>query len=174
MTRVFLLVVLCSMIGFPLHAQNPNTRSGFWLDFGWGYGSIGCSSCSERMNGFSGGITLGGTVSSRVLLGIGTTKWMKTVDGVYYESSTIDLRSRFYPSAPGAFFVTAGLGLGILSSAFATDHQEGLGAGLVGGLGYDYRIGKNVSFTPIVMGVLVSAGGETSNRVHLGFAITVH
>ncbi|HKA57032.1 MAG TPA: hypothetical protein VKD28_00295, partial [Gemmatimonadales bacterium] len=126
MTRLSLLVVLCSMIGFPLRAQHPNTRRGFWLDFGWGYGLLGCSSCSERMNGLGGGITLGGTVSSKVLLGIGTTKWVKTVDGVYYESGTIDLRSRFYPSAPGAFFVAAGLGLGILSPAFTPDHEEGV------------------------------------------------
>lgn len=55
-------------------------RSGFWGNVGFGYGSLGCQDCIGREGGLSGGLSLGGTVSDRFLLGVGTTGWTKQID----------------------------------------------------------------------------------------------
>jgi len=54
-------------------AQHPQTRKGFWIGFGVGYGSYGisCSGCSGlgRESSFTGHIRLGGTVRRTGWLG---------------------------------------------------------------------------------------------------------
>jgi hypothetical protein len=52
-----------------LEAQGrPQTREGFWIGGGLGYGSLGIEDLTDREDGLSGNLTLGGTVSPRFLL----------------------------------------------------------------------------------------------------------
>ena len=61
-------------------AQHPQTRKGFWIGFGLGYGSLSCTGCSST-GGVSGYLKLGGTVSPHLLLGGETNGWTKNVNG---------------------------------------------------------------------------------------------
>ena len=121
-------------------ANSPEIRrQGFWFSGGLGSGSLGstdCSSC-DRTNGLSGGLSLGGTISPRVLLGVGTTGWSKNVDGTTLTVGTLDARVRLYPSLTSGFFFTAGVGLGSISGSFDDDTESVTGTGAVLGVGVD-------------------------------------
>src|SRR5262245_12340009 len=52
---------------------SKNRREGFWFNAGLGEGWLGCDNCDGgRAGGLSGGLSLGGTLSPRVLMGVGT------------------------------------------------------------------------------------------------------
>jgi len=157
------------------HAQRAQTRAGFWFNGGLGYGSLGCDGCDGREGGLSGGISLGGTISPKFLIGVGTTGWYKSESGVTLTVGTLDARVRFYPSATTGFFLTGGAGLGTISanvSGIGSDSETGFG--LVLGLGYDFRIGANVSLTPFWNGFAVRTSNSDANVGQLGLSITVH
>jgi len=128
----------------------PNQlRHGTWFNIGLGYGLLGCKACDGTTGGLTGGLVLGGTLSPRLLLGLGTTAWTKSESGATLTVGTLDARIRFYPSATGGFFLTAGLGLGTVSAGVAgvgSGSETGLGA--VVGIGMDFNMSGNLSLTP--------------------------
>lgn len=66
------LALLLCMGTTRLAAQHPQTRAGFWISGGFGYGSMDltCSGCKvDRRSGLTLLIALGGTLSRQVLLG---------------------------------------------------------------------------------------------------------
>ena len=76
-------------------AQNAQARQGFWFSGGLGYGSLGCDNCGSREGGVSGGLSLGGTITPRFLLGVGTSGWTKSEQG-----ATLTVGAN---QAPGAY-----------------------------------------------------------------------
>ena len=62
--------------------RDTHTRSGLWLNFGPGYGSLGCHDCSRREGSWTGGLAVGGTLSQKVVIGVGTIGWSKSEKGV--------------------------------------------------------------------------------------------
>jgi hypothetical protein len=152
------------------------TRQGFWFNGGLGYGSLGCQNCfGERVNGFSGGLSAGATVSPRVLVGVGTSGWYRSEDGVSLSGGTIDGRVRFYPVVTSGFFITGGMGLGHLSlgvQGLGSDTEYGVGA--LFGLGWDIRVGRNVSLTPFYNGFAVQTSSADANVGQIGLGITIH
>src|SRR5690606_35417549 len=126
-------------------------------------------------NSLSGNLSLGGTISPRFLIGGGTTGWTKSEDGATLTVGTLDARVRFYPSVTGGFFLTGGLGIGTVHasiSGFGSETETGIGTLL--GIGYDFRIGQNVSITPYWNGFLVSSSNADANVGQIGFGITTH
>lgn len=170
------LVVVCLAVNANMaSAQRVHERGGFWFNAGLGYGSLSCKDCEGSEAGLSGGLSLGGTINPRFLLGIGTTGWTKSEDGSTLTVGTLDARLRFYPSVAGGFFLTAGLGLGSISADLAgigSDAETGYGA--VVGIGYDFRIATNVSITPFLNGFAVSTSNADANVGQIGLGITVH
>lgn len=159
----------------PPEAQYPQTRQGFWFNIGFGYGSLGCDNCSGREGGFTGGLSLGGTLSQKVLFGVGTAGWSKSEGGATLTVGTLDARIRFYPSATGGFFLTGGLGVGTISAALAGFGSSSVtGVGVVLGLGIDFRVGKNLSLTPFWNGFAVRSSTSDVNVGQLGLGLTVH
>jgi hypothetical protein len=166
-----------ALVASPLlaHAQNAQVRDGFWFSGGLGYGSLGCQDCGSRTGGMSGGLSLGGTITPRFLVGVGTEGWTKTEQGATLTVGTLDARVRFYPSATGGFFVTGGLGIGTMTGTvpgFGTVTENGLGT-LVG-IGYDYRIARNTSITPYWNGFAMKGSNSDANVGQMGIAITLH
>lgn len=154
---------------------HPQTRQGFWFNVGLGYGSLGCDNCNGREGGLSGGLSLGGTLSQKFLLGVGTTGWTRSEGGTTLTVGTLDLRFRFYPSATGGFFLTGGLGVGSIHAevnGFGSDTETG-GAAVVG-LGYDARVGSNVSLTPFLNGFAVRSSNADANVGQIGLSVTIH
>jgi hypothetical protein len=152
----------------------PQTREGLWFSGGLGVGVAGCVGCLGREIGASGGLSLGGTISERVLLGVGTTGWYKSIDGVALTGGTFDARLRFYPAVSSGFFLTAGGGLGsvAVSNGFVSDSETGVG--VLFGLGWDARVGRNVSLTPFYNGFAVGVDSGTFFVDQFGIAVTIH
>jgi hypothetical protein len=156
-------------------ARTSHPRRGFWFSGGLGYGSLGCEDCGSREGGLSGGLQLGGSVSRKVLLGGGTTGWTRSEGGVTLTTGTVVALIHFYPSATGGFFLLGGLGVGSIHlevDGFGSDTETGAGA-LVG-LGYDIRVGENVSLTPFWNGFAASTSNYDANVGQLGLSITLH
>src|SRR6266550_4130177 len=65
----------------PQQHRQPQLRHGFWFSGGLGYGSLGCQNCSGRTGALSGNISLGGTLSQKLLLGVSTNGWTKSDSG---------------------------------------------------------------------------------------------
>jgi hypothetical protein len=150
---------------------SKNAREGFWFNAGLGEGWLGCDNCEGRhAGGLSGGLSLGGTLSPRVLMGIGTTGWAKSVLGDTLTVGTVDLRLRFYPWASSGVFVTGGIGAGSISFAGETE----IGGGAVLGLGIDLRIASNVSVTPFWNGFAMRSSTLDANVGQIGLGVTVH
>jgi hypothetical protein len=152
-----------------------HSREGFWFNAGLGYGSAGCQDCNVREGAFSGGLALGGALSQKLMLGVGTNRWWKSEDGGTLTVGTIAAIIRFYPSATGGFFLLGGLGLGTMhryASGFGSDTQAGFGA--IVGLGLDIRLARNVSLTPFWNGFAVTMTDADANVGQLGLGVTVH
>lgn len=77
-----MLSLATAALATPAVAQQPQERKGFWFNVGLGAGSLGCDDCDSRANGLSGQLSLGGTLTPRLLLGAGTNGWTKSEDGV--------------------------------------------------------------------------------------------
>lgn len=160
----------------PAAAQHPQTRNGFWFNVGLGYGSLGCDNCGDRVGGVSGGLSLGGVLTPNILFGVGTTGWTKDESGDRLTVGTLDARFRFYPKAVSGFFITTGLGLGSIrasSSSFGGSASE-TGFGLMLGLGWDIRVGNNLSLTPFWNGFAVRSSSADANVGQLGLGLTIH
>jgi Outer membrane protein beta-barrel domain len=154
---------------------NKNARNGFWFNVGAGYGSLGCSDCSGREGGFSGGLALGGSITQKVLLGAFGNGWSKSEDGVTVSAGSLVAGVRFYPSRVGGFFLTGGLGVGTVEveiASLGSASETGFAALL--GLGYDFRVGSNVSLTPFWNGVGINYSGGDANFGQLGVGVTIH
>jgi hypothetical protein len=158
----------------PIILRPLQTREGFWFNGGMGVGSAGCVGCTGRETGLSGGLSFGGTVSERLLFGVGTTGWHKSVNGLTVSGGTFDGRIRFYPVVTSGFFLTAGAGLGSISASDAFDSVREHGFGALFGIGWDVRLNRNVSLTPFYNGFAVGVTSGTFYVDQFGIGITVH
>ena len=148
----------------------PQIREGFWFNAGLGYGTFGCQDCFGREDGPSGGLSFGAVISDRVLFGVGTTGFAKTVLGETFTVGTLDARVRFYPVRTSGFFLNGGIGLGTVSYGRASE----FGVGAMLGLGWDIRVGRNVSLTPFWNGFAMSNSNVDANVGQIGLGFTIH
>ncbi len=156
--------------------RHPQTREGFWFNAGMGLGFAGCQGCVGTNAGASGGLSLGGTLNEKWLLGVGTSGWYKSyADGSTLSGGTTDARVRFYPSLNSGFFITGGLGLGHVTVGlgnFGSVSETGVGA--LFGVGWDIRIRPNVSLTPFYNGFAVQTSNADGHVDQFGLGVTVH
>jgi len=82
-TCLALAAITACLVGGALAQQprQPLLRHGFWFSGGLGYGSLGCQDCDGRTGALSGNISLGGTLSQKLLLGVSTNGWTKSESG---------------------------------------------------------------------------------------------
>jgi opacity protein-like surface antigen len=173
-------------------------RHGWWTTIGLGYGSGGCRDCTDRLNGLAGDFGIGTTLSPRLRLGFGSSGWTRSeADMVFYDYwphdakhtltvSTLDARLRFYPKVSSGFFVTGGLGLGMISAKTTVYDDSGekldsasetkLGTGAVLGIGWDINVAKHVSVTPSYTGFAMQSRVKSvnANVGQIGVGITIH
>lgn len=150
-------------------------RQGLWFNAGLGAGSLGCDGCDSRESAMSGGLALGGTLTQRVLLGAGTAGWTKSEDGGALTVGALNAVVRFYPSVARGFFLLGGVGMGTINveiDGFGSESETGSAAIL--GLGYDFRVGRNVSMTPFWNGFAVKTSNADANVGQIGVGVTVH
>jgi hypothetical protein len=155
-------------------AQQGPMRHGFWFSGGLGMGSLGSNGGTSRETGMSGDVSLGGTLSPRWLLGVGSSGWSKSEQGGRLTVATLDARIRFYPSATGGFFLTGGIGAASIRASVGGLSATDNGAGAIFGLGYDYRVASNASITPYWNGFAMKSDNNDANVGQVGLAITLH
>jgi len=179
LNKVVRMVAVCALafvaVAGIAQAQNAQARQGFWFSGGLGYGSLGCKDCGSREGGISGGLSLGGTITPRFLLGVGTSGWTKEDQGARLTVDEIDARVRFYPTTNGGFFLTGGVGIGeVRASVTGFGSATETGGGAILGMGYDIRVAKNTSITPYWNGYAMKNSNTDANVGQIGLAVTLH
>ena len=145
------------------------------LGTGLGFASFGCHNCAgfpARMKGLgpTAHFRLGGTFSEQVLVGIEVNAWTKSAAGVQSAAGVLTSVFYIYPRAPERFFFKVGLGPAAYRADEGTDTYSSLGYSLIGGVGWDVRIGRNVSITPLVNVTYGGIGDYRRNRVQVANA----
>lgn len=179
MTRIALALALVCLTAGSAAAQRPQTRGGFWISGGLGYGSMdlscgeGCE--SDRESGTYALLAMGGTRSRSLLLGGELEGWMKEVDGVDLSFGHISAVAYWYPRPETGFFVKGGAGVaGFNVDAGPLGDESETGLALHGGVGYDLRLGSNLSVTPAAGIFWASLDAGNANVLHFGVAVTGH
>ncbi len=170
--------LLVAALASPLAAQRAQTREGFFIGLGLGYGSmdVTCDLCEfDRESGMSGYLKMGGTLNDRLLIGGQTLGWTKSEDGITLTEGSLTGNVWWYPSATGGFWVTGGAGLGYINAdagVGGSDSETGFAA--LAGLGYDIRVGRNISIVPSATWQVGFYDDFGANVLQLALGITFH
>ena len=170
----FLAVLLASSAS----AQQAQTRQGFWVGGGMGYGSLGlsCTGCVDvgRTGGLSGYAKLGGTLRPNILLGVEMNGWTKSEAGATITMGNLSGAAYWYPMATQGLFIKGGAGYSVLAVDDGTTSANDSGLGLLGGVGYDIRVGRNLSMTPVMNWFRGGFDGGSANVLQFGMGVTSH
>jgi hypothetical protein len=179
MSRSILLAATALLLAaMPATAQHPQTRQGFWISGGpsWGSLDLACSGCeTDREGGLTLLLAMGGTLGPGVLLGGELEGWGKEIGGVDLTVGHLSGVVYWYPRPAAGLFLKGGAGLAVYSvDAGPLGDEEDSGLGLHGGVGYDIRVGRNLSLTPAAGVFWGDFGGGDANVLHLGMSVTGH
>ncbi|MDF3053244.1 MAG: outer membrane protein beta-barrel domain [Geminicoccaceae bacterium] len=166
-----LLTVLLASTSF---AQQAQTRDGFWIGGGLGYGSLGCEGCIDRTGAPSGYLKLGTTLRQNVLLGIETNGWTKSEFGARLTMGNVSGAVYFYPMASTGLFVKGGAGYSMLDASTDVGSGSESGFGMILGAGYDVRVTRNLSITPVANWFRGAFDGGSANVLQIGVGVTSH
>ena len=169
-----LSALLTAVLATTAFAQHSQTREGFWIGAGLGYGSMGmsCDGCGDidRVGAPSGYLALGTALRQNVLLGVETNAWTKSELGVRLTMANISGAVYWYPMATNGMFVKAGAGFSALDAGGGGTN----GFGVLGGVGYDVRMSRNLSITPVANWFRGSFDGSSANVLQIGVGVTSH
>jgi hypothetical protein len=149
-------------------ASHPQTRDGFAISFGVGAGSAGfsCDGCSsDRGNGGSGYLRIGGAVRPNLVIAGELNGWTKQESGATGTIGYLTAVAQWYPAPASGFYLEGGIGGGSVQidvtdlTTGTTERLESAGVAFQLGTGYDWRVARNFSLTPYV-DFLTTAGGE--------------
>lgn len=170
----FLAVLLASSAS----AQQAQARQGFWIGGGMGYGSMGlsCSGCAGvgRTGGLSGYAKLGGTLRPNILLGVEMNGWRKNEGAGSVTMGNFSGAAYWYPMATQGLFIKGGAGYSVLNVDDGVTTADDSGFGLLGGVGYDIRVGRNLSITPVANWFRGGFNGGSADVLQLGMGVTSH
>jgi hypothetical protein len=177
-------------VASPALAQSA--REGFTISFGLGAGSAAASyegNSTDRIKGPSGYLRIGGTVTPKLVIA-GEAQGLTHKDGTLTSHfGSLMAVAQWYPQAAGGFYLSGGLGLGVISENDTDplfDYElVSVGGAAQLGLGYDVRMTRNFSLTPYI-NFLGIGGGKPSlngqsqsgtmsaNSVQLGLGFSWH
>jgi hypothetical protein len=170
-----LLTALLATSAFAQHAQ---TRQGFWFGGGMGYGSLGlsCTGCADvgREGGLSGYAKLGGALRQNILLGVEGNMWTKDEGSATITMGNFSGAAYWYPMATQGLFVKGGVGYSNLRVDDGASDAADSGFGLLAGVGYDIRVGRNLSMTPVANWFRGGFDGGSANVLQFGLGVTAH
>jgi hypothetical protein len=171
-------------------AQRPQTRQGFWIAFGFGYGSANLSCDAAACSGGSDGggtghIRLGGTLNDQLLLGGDVTAWTKEENGITASIGNVSFIAQYYPMVQSGLFVKGGAGFSTIFFEGGGNNTSGESFGLSAGGGYDIPVGRNISITPIADFLFggsrdlqadgaTQTAGVSATMISIGLGVTFH
>ena len=200
--RFHLLFTLLLALGgsTALHAQQPDarpaegagTQGGFHFGVALGSSSVGatCTDCtvdvfSERINGFSGTIQLGGAITRRLIVAGEFMGWVRNEVPIYRRIAALNLVFIGYPSERSGFFVKGGGGVlrAIVEDDVFIAQTDAFTSQL--GIGFDIPMSGRLNVTPQVTYVTTFGGATTlngisspaavaPNLIQVGIGFTVH
>ena len=144
--------LLGALLAGPAAAQEP-VRSGFWLDAGAGYGRlrVRCATCSGvgTAHGGTVTVTLGHSLSRKVVLGLEGQIWSSWETGPREQVRSLTVVAQWYPWHGGRFFLRSGTGIvqGPVvprGTGASRASVQGTGVGLTFGVGYDVPLGRRL------------------------------
>src|SRR5215203_2075269 len=178
LSRYALASLLCTSIAATAGAQETggNTRQGFGISFGLGAGSaaVSCEDCSsERDNGLSGYLRIGGYARPSLFVGGETNGWVRNDQGVDQQIGILSAVVQWYPQSATGFYLKGGGGFARVTANDGFDEVASSGIALTGGAGYDWRLTRNFSLTPYANYVR-SVGAEAEvNGMGTGYKLNV-
>jgi hypothetical protein len=111
--------LLAILLATTAQAQQAQTRQGFWIGGGMGYGSmgLGCSSCAGvgREGSVTGYFKLGGTLRQNILLGVEMNGWTKSAGTGRVTMGNFSGAAYWYPMPAQGLFLKGGAGYSRLS-----------------------------------------------------------
>ena len=133
--------------------QEPAARSGLWGGFRVGYSGLRmtCSDCSpiETVGATSGAFQFGWTLTPTWLLGLELDGWQREESDDHGE--VVRATITWYPRPTAHGFIRAGLGREVFYGALIDGPRErAQGLGLLIAAGYDVRMSRGLSITPVV------------------------
>jgi hypothetical protein len=178
--RALAVVVALLLVGVSVApAQHAQTRKGFWIGFGVGYGSYGisCDQCSGlgREGSYSGYLKMGGTISPHFLLGGETNGWSKSEGGATITAANASLAGYYYPQPKNGLFLRGGFGFSTAQASQGSTSDTRTGVGVTLGAGYDMRVGANTSIVPVLNYMWGHpTDGLSHNFFQFGVGVTFH
>jgi len=169
-----LTAFLAILLAGSASAQQAQARQGFWIGGGLGYGSLGCEGCTDRTGAPSGYLKLGGTLRENILLGVETNGWTKSEFGARLTMGNVSGAVYWYPMTTNGLFVKAGAGYSMLDADTGVGSGSESGFGILGGVGYDVRVGRNLSITPVANWFRGGFDGGSANVLQIGLGVTSH
>ncbi len=165
--------------------RNFSRRSGFFAAIGLGGGAESFDAndglgWSDDKGGATGYLKLGGTVSQNLLLGAEFNGWAAEYHRQGYNRSlgSAMFIAQWYPAREGDFWLRGGLGWArdnLTEYGTTTDfkrHENGTALAL--GLGYDFRVARNVSITPTLDFQGQRYDSHDERLVSIGVGVTFH
>jgi hypothetical protein len=167
---------------------NAHRRSGFHLGLGLGAGAMdfacrGCTITSET--GFSGFLSLAGSLGEKTLVGVESTGWTKSQSGTTVRVYSVTAQVTEYLSTTSGLFLGAGIGLVGYHQDTDLGDRSASALGFSGRLGYELGKGR-VVFVPYVGlvrtfgGADIKLDGEDAglnvaiSNIQFGLSIAVH
>jgi hypothetical protein len=161
-------LLLATGVAAPAAAQRQSRR-GFWMDGSVGYGRVRvvCLHClnDRGANGTAVALSIGGTVSRYVLLGVEAQVWNGLEAGLPERVRSLNMVAQWYPwGQHNGLFVRGGTGLvdGTVIASDSSGQQvtvQGTGVGIYVAAGYDLLISRRLAFT-FQLGDQISALGD--------------
>lgn len=158
----------------PVTSSAP-THDGFTWGFGLGNGSAGvsCTGCAtDRENGLSGYLAMGGAVSPTLVFGGELNGWSKSKNQTDSRIGFLTAYAQWYPSMTNGFFVKPGLGMGNITiedkSTAPSSKLESTGFAYQIGMGYDFHMGQSFSLTPYANYISTAAAKAKLNGTDTG------
>jgi len=154
MIRVF-PVAVCSLLILSglTTAQGGQKHEGFWIGFGLGVDmSLMEQSDDDPLIGSSGYLCLGGTLNQRVKLGAEAFGWVKEQHDNVITHGNVMFVAMLFPRDDSGVFLKGGIGIAGVTRAVvggtASEIRPAGGLGTAAGLGFDVRLGRQLSLTP--------------------------
>jgi hypothetical protein len=171
--------LLTAVLATSAFAQQAQTRDGFWIGGGMGYGSLGlsCDTCTDdvpREGGLALFANLGGTIRPNILAGVEMNAWTDSEGGARITMSNVSGTAYWYPMTTMGLFLKAGAGYSILSVSSDIGDGSDSGFGFLGGIGYDIPVGRNLSITPVANWYRGGFDGGSGNVLQFGVGVTSH
>jgi len=165
MTRA-LAIVLClviagtsAVVSPALAGDHPQSRTGFFVGFGLGWGNMGAdlgSINAERQNSVSGNFRFGWAVLENLTIGLETSSWTKNYEidantDLNLLANVTTFAMTLFPGNMG-LFVRGGLGFSsarteITIGGTSVDQTE-YGLGALGAVGYEWRLTEKFALGP--------------------------